>query len=85
MALAPKRVMHRKVQRGRQHGFATRDNYIDFGLYEARNKNQRAVNDWEPVILMDFNVDGNLYEDPKLYSLLKKKMNTGKTHLFTIK
>ena len=60
-------------------------NYIDFGLYEARNKNQRAVNDWEPVILMDFNVDGNLYEDPKLYSLLKKKMNTGKTHLFTIK
>ena len=61
------------------------DNYIDFGLYEARNKNQRAVNDWEPVILMDFNVDGNLYDDPKLYSLLKKKMNTGKTHLFTIK
>ena len=61
------------------------DNYIDFGLYEARNKNQRAVNDWEPVILMDFNVDGNLYEDPKLYSILKKKMNTGKTHLFTIK
>ena len=61
------------------------DNYIDFGLYEARNKNQRAVNDWEPVILMDFNVDGNLYEDPKLYSLLKKKMNTGKTQLFTIK
>ena len=61
------------------------DNYIDFGLYEARNKNQRAVNDWEPVILMDFNVDGNLYEDPKLYSLLKKKMNTGKIHLFTIK
>lgn len=51
------------------------DNYIDFNLYEARNKNQRAVNDWEPVILMDFNVDGNLYEDPKLYSLLKKKMN----------
>ena len=60
------------------------DTYIDFGLYEARNKNQRAVNDWEPVILMDFNVDGNLYEDPKLYSLLKKKMNTGKTHLCTI-
>ena len=31
MALAPKRGMHRKVQRGRQHGFATRDNYVDFG------------------------------------------------------
>ncbi len=31
MPLAPKRVMHRKVQRGKQHGFATRDNHIDFG------------------------------------------------------
>jgi large subunit ribosomal protein L16 len=31
MPLSPKRVMHRKVQRGRQHGFATRDNTIDFG------------------------------------------------------
>lgn len=31
MPLSPKRVMHRKVQRGRQHGFATRDNHIDFG------------------------------------------------------
>ena len=31
MPLSPKRVMHRKVQRGRQHGFATRDNNIDFG------------------------------------------------------
>ena len=31
MPLSPKRVMHRKVQRGRQHGFAPRDNNIDFG------------------------------------------------------
>jgi len=31
MPLSPKRVIHRKVQRGRQHGFATRDNTIDFG------------------------------------------------------
>ena len=31
MPLAPTRVMHRKVQRGKQHGFATRDNHIDFG------------------------------------------------------
>ncbi|MCH5282719.1 MAG: 50S ribosomal protein L16 [Treponema sp.] len=31
MPLAPKRVMHRKVQRGRAHGFATRDNHVDFG------------------------------------------------------
>jgi large subunit ribosomal protein L16 len=29
--LSPKRVMHRKVQRGREKGCATRDNNIDFG------------------------------------------------------
>jgi large subunit ribosomal protein L16 len=31
MALAPKRVMHRKVQRSRIKGSATRSNTIDFG------------------------------------------------------
>lgn len=31
MPLSPKRVMHRKVQRGREKGNATRDNNIDFG------------------------------------------------------
>ena len=29
--LSPKRVIHRKVQRGREHGCATRANHIDFG------------------------------------------------------
>ena len=31
MPLSPKRVIHRKVQRGREKGNATRDNTIDFG------------------------------------------------------
>ncbi|GMO63546.1 MAG: 50S ribosomal protein L16 [Treponemataceae bacterium] len=31
MALSPKRVLHRKVQRGRIEGNATRGNTIDFG------------------------------------------------------
>ena len=31
MALSPKRVIHRKVQRGRIHGNATRGNELDFG------------------------------------------------------
>ena len=30
MALSPKRVIHRKVQRGRQHSFDIRENNIDF-------------------------------------------------------
>ena len=31
MPLSPKRVLHRKVQRGREKGNATRNNHIDFG------------------------------------------------------
>lgn len=31
MPLSPKRVVHRKVQRGREKGNATRNNTIDFG------------------------------------------------------
>ena len=31
MPLSPKRVIHRKVQRGRIHGNATRGNELDFG------------------------------------------------------
>ena len=33
MALSPKRIKHRKVQRGRINGTATRCNSIDFGDY----------------------------------------------------
>lgn len=31
MAMSPKRVLHRKVHRGREKGNATRTNHIDFG------------------------------------------------------
>ncbi len=33
MALMPKRVKHRKSQRGRMHGKATRGNFVAFGDY----------------------------------------------------
>ena len=36
------------------------DNYIDFGIYEDRNR--RFVNGLEPVVLLDFNVDGVIYD-----------------------
>lgn len=36
------------------------DNYIDFGLYEAMNS--RFVNGTERSILLDFNVDGVIYD-----------------------
>jgi len=36
------------------------DNFIDFGMYEARNS--EFINGYEMSIWLDFNVDGNMYE-----------------------
>lgn len=39
------------------------DNYIDFGIYQTnRTANRNFVNGLEPVILLDFNVDGNILD-----------------------
>ncbi len=36
------------------------DNFVDFGMYEAVNS--RFINGWERSILLDFNVDGVIYD-----------------------
>lgn len=37
------------------------DNYVDFGLYDTNKKSTRDfVNGYERVIILDFNVDGNI-------------------------
>lgn len=39
------------------------DNYVDFGIYDVHNERKRAfVNGYERNILLDFNVDGNIWE-----------------------
>lgn len=38
------------------------DNFIDFGIYQTHRANRNFVNGIEPVILLDFNVDGNIWE-----------------------
>lgn len=39
------------------------DNFVDFGIYDMYNERKRAfVNGLERVILLDFNVDGNILE-----------------------
>lgn len=39
------------------------DNYVDFGIYNTnREKSRDFVNGYEKVILLDFNVDGNILE-----------------------
>lgn len=38
------------------------DNYVDFGIYDVNNERKRAfVNGYERNILLDFNVDGVIY------------------------
>ena len=39
------------------------DNYIDFGLYNMNREAVRNfVNGYEKTILLDFNIDGNVWE-----------------------
>lgn len=39
------------------------DNFVDFGIYETNKpKNRDFVNGYERTILLDFNVDGNIYD-----------------------
>lgn len=38
------------------------DNFVDFGIYKNDSTTRRFVNGLEPVILLDFNVDGNIYK-----------------------
>lgn len=39
------------------------DNFVDFGIYDLYNEKARDfVNGYERVILLDFNVDGNVWE-----------------------
>jgi hypothetical protein len=42
------------------------DNYVDFGIYNINKKESRGfVNGFNPSILLDFNVDGNIWEKMK--------------------
>jgi hypothetical protein len=36
------------------------DNYVNFGLYEATSA--QFINGWEPRVILDFNVDGVIYD-----------------------
>ena len=41
----------------------TGDNFVDFGIYDMSKERVRAfVNGYEPNILLDFNVDGNVWD-----------------------
>lgn len=42
-------------------------NYVDFGIYRLNNEaSRRFVNGFERSILLDFNVDGDILNDPRL-------------------
>lgn len=42
-----------------------KNNYIDFGLYKDNLSYSDYVNGYDPAILVDFNVDGNVWETMK--------------------
>ena len=54
-----------------QHDTETCDNFIDFGIYRnAFNSVARRafVNGYEPVVLLDFNVDGCIWERDEVWA-----------------
>ena len=36
------------------------DNFVDFGLFDSRNRD--FINGYEKTVLLDFNVDGNIFD-----------------------
>jgi hypothetical protein len=38
------------------------DNYVDFGLYEAYKERNTDLDEYNPALLLDFNVDGNVWD-----------------------
>ena len=39
------------------------DNYVDFGIYDIENEaTRRFMNGLEQNVILDFNVDGNIYD-----------------------
>ncbi len=62
-----------KTKRGQMVGWLykpddpNRDNFVDFGIYDIyKSKAREFVNGYEKVILLDFNVDGNILKDISL-------------------
>lgn len=45
-----------------ENGEPVGDGFVDFGIFESRRANRRFVNGYEPVILLDFNVEGNVLD-----------------------
>ena len=56
----------KRSQAGQHVGWViskTGDNYVDFGLYDITSDAARAfINGWEKYVLLDFNVDGVIYD-----------------------
>jgi hypothetical protein len=42
------------------------DNFIDFGIFNTTRPNQRFINGYEDVLLLDFNYDGDILNSPLL-------------------
>lgn len=45
-----------------ENGEPAGDGFVSFGIFESRRANRKFVNGYEPVILLDFNVEGNVLD-----------------------
>ena len=45
-----------------ENGDPVGDGFIDFGIFNAKRPNRRFVDGYESVILLDFNVEGNVLD-----------------------
>lgn len=45
-----------------ENGEPVGDGFVSFGIFECRKPNRAFVNGYEPVILLDFNVEGNVLD-----------------------
>lgn len=45
-----------------ENGEPVGDGYVSFGIFEHKRANRAFVNGYEPVILLDFNVEGNVLD-----------------------
>lgn len=60
--------MEKVFPEGQTHGWlydnskSEGDNFIDFGIHNYKRPNRRFVNGYEPIVLLDFNCEGNIID-----------------------
>lgn len=69
-------IASKKVGWLKEHYKSVGDGYVSFGLFDNESwATRRFTNELEPTILLDFNVDGDLFDNPDLHDDLLRILN----------